>query len=369
MQVWSPSRAQDWWQRRGWVCGANFLPSTAVNFLEMWHPESFDRITIARELGWAAEAGLNALRVNLHSLVWRHDPEGLIQRLDWVMDQAARQGMRVAPCLFDDCGFGGQEPHWGPQPDPLPGVHNSRAVASPGRDVVVAGTERAALESYVRGVVGAFRDDPRVLFWDIYNEPGNRMEFTAEGFAQYPRDLEPAAIALMEMAFGWARAEAPEAPLTAAAWSTPLPGEEAAPYQTEADQRALDLSDIVTFHAYWHSEAVAGFIDHLAARGRPMLCTEWMARAVGSTIPDQLPLFRARDVGCFQWGLVRGRTQTHLPWPADLVAAHGGDPRRDIWFHDLLHPDGRPYDPEEIATIKRLRAAPPGGAQGGAAAG
>lgn len=354
MDRWTATEAKSWWDAKPWICGVNFLPSTAVNHLEMWRPETFDTATIERELGWAGEIGFNAIRVNLHTLVWEHDRDGLLARLDRFLDIARRSGIAAVPCLFDDCGFGGAEPTWGPQPDPVPGIHNSRAVASPGRDAVVDPSRRGRLEAYVRDVVGSFRNDPRILFWDLYNEPGNRMVFTGEGFARHGGDLDAHSLSLMEDAFGWARSVAPDQPLTVAAWTTPLPGEDAHPYQTEIDRTALLLSDIVTFHAYWKADHVARFIDYLSVLDRPMLCTEWMARAVDSRIEDQLELFHDRDVGCFQWGLVRGRTQTHLPWPADLVRAHGGSADIGLWFHDLLYEDGRPYDPAEIETIASL---------------
>ena len=120
---------------------------------------------------------------------------------------------------------------------------------------------------------------------------------------------------------------------------------------------ALDLSDIVTFHAYWDADHVDRFIDYLSSLGRPMLCTEWMARPIGSRICNQLELLKARDVGCFQWGLVRGRTQTNLPWPADLVEAHGGRADRSVWFHDILEGDGSAYDPAETRLIRKLASA------------
>lgn len=354
MERWTEAEANAWWSARPWICGFNYLPSTAVNFLEMWQRDTFDRTTIERELGWASEIGFNAFRINLHFLVWKHDRDGLMERLDWMIGLAARLGIYSVPCLFDDCGFGGDEPVYGPQPDPIPGVHNSRAVASPGRARVINPGLRPDLEAYVRDIVGGFRSDPRVLFWDLYNEPGNRMIFRPDGYGTYSSALEPHSRDLMEASFRWARDHAPEHPLTVAAWTTPLPGTELPPYQTDMDRAALDLSDIVSFHAYWATAHVARFIDHLAARGRPMICTEWMARATDSRIEDQLGLFRDRNVGCFQWGFVKGRTQTHLPWPSELVRLHGGIEKRDLWFHDVLHEDGRPYDPKEIETIRRL---------------
>ncbi len=354
MDRWTESEAREWWNARPWVCGFNYLPSSAVNFIEMWHGESFDMPTIERELGWAAEIGFNAVRVNLPFLGWRHDRDGLIGRLDRFMGAAAARGIDTVPVLFDDCGFGGEEPVWGPQPAAVPGIHNSRAVASPGREAVLDHALRPALEAYVRDVVGQFRADGRVLYWDLYNEPGNRMDFDRTAYAQFDAALEDQALSLMESCFTWARDAAPDQPVAVAAWTTPLPGQDAHPYQTAIDRASLRLSDLVTFHAYWNRDRVERFINYLEVLDRPIICSEWMARAVDSRISDQLGLFHDRGVGCFQWGLVKGRTQTWLPWPDDLVRAHGGTPDRDVWFHDLLHEDGSPYDAAEVETVRRL---------------
>lgn len=357
MPIWTREKARAWQAAQPWICGCNYLPSTAVNFLEMWHADTFDRDTIARELRWASELGFNAVRINLHSLVWEHDRAGLFDRIDWFLDAADRLGVRTVPCLFDDCGFGGAEPVYGPQPEPVRGVHNSRAVASPGRAAVMDRDAWPVLRNYVGDVLARFGSDPRVLFWDLYNEPGNRMIFSAEGFSRYDAGLDAASLALMSSVFDWAREAEPDQPLTVGAWMTPQAGSDDVPFQSAIDREALALSDIVTFHAYCNAQSVRRFIDHLSAHGRPIFCTEWMARPVDSRIEDQLPLFRDLGVGCFQWGFVQGRTQTHLPWPEALVALHGGHADRRIWFHDILHPDGAPYDPAETALIRTLTGA------------
>ncbi|MBF9030895.1 cellulase family glycosylhydrolase [Rhodobacterales bacterium HKCCE3408] len=357
MTRWNEKDAQAWASARNWTCGFNFLPSTAVNFIEMWHRDSFDPATIERELGWAAGLGFTAFRINLHYLVWLHDRDGLLDRLDRVMGMADARGIETVPVLFDDCGFGGAEPEYGPQPDPEPGVHNSRAVASPGRARLLDESEWDGFLSYVRDIVGHFRTDPRVAFWDLYNEPGNRMIFRRDGADLHEPDFSGQSLALMRDSFAAARSVAPDQPLTVGAWSTPVAGATEAAYETEMDRTALEMSDILSFHAYLATSKVAAIIDKLDGHGRPVFCTEWMARPVASRIADQLALFRDRHVGCFQWGLVQGRTQTWLPWPADLVAAHGGEATRDVWFHDLLDRDGNPYDPHEV---RALQAALPG---------
>ena len=269
MTRWTSARANAWGAARPWVCGFNFLPSTAVNFIEMWHRDTFDRATIERELGWAAEIGFNALRVNLHFLIWQNDRDGLLARLDRFMDIAARLGLDTVPCFFDDCGFGGAEPVYGPQPDPLPGVHNSRAVASPGRLAVMNPSLWPQFEQYVRDLTRQFRTDPRILFWDLYNEPGNRMIFSPEGARKHLPDITAQSLALMTDAFTWARAEDPVHPLTVGAWTTPSPGSDDPPYQTSVDQAALALSDIITFHAYWDRSHVSGIHRPPCRAGSP----------------------------------------------------------------------------------------------------
>ena len=106
---------------------------------------------------------------------------------------------------------------------------------------------------------------------------------------------------------------------------------------------------MTSFHDYLPLANLRTHVARLREAGRPLLCTEWLARGLGSLVATHLPYFRAERIGCFHWGLVNGRTQTHLPWL-------WSDPEREPvpWFHDVLHPDGAPYDPEEAALLRRL---------------
>ncbi|MCC5955164.1 MAG: hypothetical protein JJU07_03605 [Natronohydrobacter sp.] len=352
---WTKAQAKTWWQAQPWICGCNFLPSTAVNFLEMWRAETFDRETIARELGWAAEIGMNAIRTNLHFLIWKHDRDGLMARFDWFLQTSSRLGLSVMPVLLDDCGFGGAEPVWGPQPDLVSGVHNSRAVASPGRAAVMECSQWPAFRAYLQDMIRNYANDRRIFAWDLYNEPGNRMIFTLDGgYREFDPALTAYSKALMEQSFDWAREIGPCQPLTVAAWRTPLPGATDIAFDDPIDRQALALSDIVSFHAYCDLENARRYLTQLEAHDRPILITEWMARTIDSRIEDQLPLYHASKVGAFNWGLVKGRTQTDQPWPADLQAMHGQIQAPDCWFHDLLCPDGRAYDATEMKVIAEL---------------
>ncbi len=345
---WSPDRARVWSRGLPWLLGCNFLPSSAVNFLAMWYGPSFDAGTIDRELGWAAKAGFNTLRTNLAFTVWQGDRAGFHDRLDRFLDIATVHGLRSVLCLFDDCGFSGVEPVLGPQPAPLPRLHNSRAIASPGRAMVMDPGRRGELEAYVSDVVGRYRSDERILFWDLYNEPGNRDIFSPGGTSQADAGLEPAALDLMRETFSWARRATPIQPLTVAAWHLPGNGDvDAHP----VDAAALALSDVISFHAYCARPAMAAVIDGLARFERPLLLTEWMARPLGCTIADVLPLLAEKRIGAWQWGFVRGLSQTHIPWPRLARPGIDYDGEDAEWFHDLLRTDGSPFAPGEMEVI------------------
>ncbi|MFP3937964.1 MAG: cellulase family glycosylhydrolase [Phycisphaerae bacterium] len=334
---WSAETAWRWYRERPRPFGCNFTPSTAVNEIEMWQDETFDAETIERELSWAGGLGFNSVRVFLHFLVWRHDAEGLKQRMDWFLTQAQRAGISVMFVPFDDCW--GQDIHLGRQEPPVAGVHNSRWVSSPGHALVADPSARPELLQYVSDIIEAFADDDRVLAWDLYNEPGNGK----------PADNRPAAeplgeksLSLLADAFDCARRVGASQPLTAGVWN-----------YTEKFRRLnefqLSASDIVTFHHYSPPDETRRCIEQLRGRSRPIVCTEWMARTAGSRFQTHLPMFDELDVGCYCWGLVAGKTQTYYPW-----GSKPGAPEPEVWFHEVLHGDGTPYDGEEAEAIRRF---------------
>lgn len=345
---WSPARARAWHTAQPWRVGCNFAPSTAANQLEMWQAETFDPETIDRELGWAAETlGMNAARVYLHDLLWVDDADGFLGRVDRFLEIAHGHGIAVMLVFFDDCWH--DAPRLGPQGAPVPGVHNSRWAMSPGGAAVEDRAAWPRLEAYVRGVVRRFGQDDRVLAWDLYNEVGNRFmpAMNAPAWRRVPGHLatlwchvlrRSPSLDLMDAAFGWARAERPAQPLTAPVYY-PFP---------KINRACLAQSDVVTFHNYEGVRALERQIAALKAESRPVLCTEWLSRTAGSLAETHLPVFRRERVGCFCWGLVAGKTQTIYSWEE----VGQGEP--DVWFHDLLRPDGTPYDAAEAAFFRRV---------------
>ena len=355
-QRWASEKVKGWYAAEVWPCGFNFLPSSAVNFLEMWAAETFDESTIDRELGWAKRVGFNSLRTNLPFIVWQQDPGGLICRISRFLSIATAHNLSTVLCPFDDCGFSGDEPKSGPQPVPIPGVHNSRAVASPGRATVMNQSARQALRSYITDIISAFGDDRRILFWDLYNEPGNRSIFSTTSEDLYTDALELNSFELMIETFEWARDLAPCHPLSVGAWRLSAPQVAAmhGPFSHPIDQAALLMSDVINFHSYCSIGRMKSVIEYLQPFGRPLFCTEWMARSVGSRIAEQLPLFKKERIGAWQWGLVRGRTQTHIPWPNIKARMYNYNEGTSEWFHDLLEMDGRPYDSDEADLVQSL---------------
>ncbi|MBV9840335.1 MAG: cellulase family glycosylhydrolase [Sphingomonadaceae bacterium] len=345
IERWTPERARAWFASQPWLVGCNFTPSTAINQLEMWQATTFDLATIDRELALAASVGMNAARVYLHDLLWLEDSAGFLDRIDRFLAVADRHGIGVMLVLFDSCWH--PEPKLGPQPQPRRGVHNSGWVQSPGVPVLKNRAEHDRLEAYVKGVVARFGRDPRVLTWDIWNEPDNGPEVALCDPAALKAKAD-LVVPLLVAAFAWARAVDPIQPLTSGIWL----GDWSAPDLLSPIQRAqTGNSDVISFHNYGVAEDFVQRIKWLKTFGRPLMCTEYMARPAGSTFQAILPAAKEHEVGTFCWGLVRGKTQTHLPWDKwenpNLAA-------KDVWFHDVFDADGVPHDEEEIEFLKLL---------------
>ena len=344
-EKWTEQQAKDWYAKQPWLIGSNYNPASAINTLEMWQADSFDPKRIDLELGWAESLGMNTMRVSLHDLVWRDDAEGFKKRLDTFLTIAAKHKIKPMFCLFDS--VWDPDPKPGKQRDPKPGVHNSGWVQSPGRKALQDKAEYARLETYVKGLIGTFANDERILAWDLWNEPDN-LNHGSYG------QLEPAnkvelVLALMPQVFAWAREAGPRQPLTSGVWK----GDWSTPDKmTPMDRLQIDLSDVVTFHNYDAPTELEKRINWLKRYNRPLICTEYMARGNGSFFIGSLPVAKVHNVGMINWGLVQGKTQTHLPWDSWEHPYVNREP--SIWFHEVFRNDGSPYIPEEVEFIKRM---------------
>jgi hypothetical protein len=340
---WTQGRANQWYAEKGWLLGCNYAPSTAVNQLEMWEADSFDPITIERELGWAANLGFTSIRVFLHHLLWEHDAEGLKNRMEIFLSIADKHGIGVMFVLFDSV--------WNPFPEPGKreykiGVHNSGWLQSPGLEILTDLSRHDELEGYVKGVVSHFADDKRVHVWDLFNEPCNT---NGSSYGAYePKNKADLSLALLKKTFAWAREVDPSQPLTAGVWI----GEWCDEKIKMLDRFMLENSDVITFHNYESPVEMERRIKILQRFNRPILCTEYMARGFNNTFESILPIFEKHKVGGYSWGLVAGKTQTSYPWDSWTVT-YDGEP--SLWFHDILRADGTPYIEQEVNYLTQLK--------------
>ena len=326
-KIWTKQQANDWYKKQGWLVGADFLPSTAINQLEMWQAETFDSATIDRELSWAHNIGMNVMRVYLHDLAWQEDPEGFKNRMNRYLAISTKNQIKTLFTIFDDCW--NPDPAIGKQPDPKPGIHNSGWVRSPSKTVHDDATQWTYLEKYVKDVLTTFRNDDRVLMWDLYNEPGN---------SSYNETSMP----LLKKVFEWAWTVRPSQPLTAATWYD----------NKDFNTFQLANSDVITIHNYNDAENLEKELKEKAKLGRPIVCSEYMARPRNSRFQTHLPIFKKYNVGAINWGLVSGKSNTIYQWSKPIP--DGSEP--ELWFHDIFRKDGTPYDKKETDFIKSITA-------------
>ena len=131
---WTEKAANEWYAKHPWLVGSNYTPASAINELEMWQADTFDRPGIDKELSWAESIGLNTMRVFLHDLTWQQDPAGFKKRIDTFLQIAEKHHIKPLFVLFDSCWD--PNPQLGKQHEPRPGVHNSGWVQSPGAEAL-----------------------------------------------------------------------------------------------------------------------------------------------------------------------------------------------------------------------------------------
>lgn len=345
---WTAEQAQTWYHSYPWLVGCNFVPSTAINQLEMWQAETFDPATIDRELGYAQGIGMNTMRVFLHDIAWREDPQGFYSRVDEYLKIADRHGIKTLFVIFDAVWY--PNPHPGKQPDPVPGRHNSGWVQSPGRAYLESPEKQDELKPYVIGLLKRYKNDRRVLAWDLFNEPDNpnRQAYGSDGLniELNEADKEKFATQLLKKTFAWAREAQPSQPVTSGVWLGDYLTK-----PTALQRLQLEQSDIITFHNYDGPDELEKRIEGLEKLGRPVLCTEYMARGNNSTFAGNLPVLKKYDVAAWSWGLVNGKSNTIYPWDS-WVKIYTNEPA--VWFHDIFRADGTPFSLAETQLIRKL---------------
>lgn len=186
------------------------------------------------------------------------------------------------------------------------------------------------LEAYVKDVMTTFRNDKRIVLWDLYNEPGNNQQFEKS----FP---------LLRKVFEWARSVATSQPVSAGLWNNDANFQNLNRFQ-------IDNSDVITYHNYNYTDHHRNAIDTLRRFGRPLVCTEYMARRNASIFQVIMPMLKEQNVGAINWGFVSGKTNTIFAW--DTPIPGGKEPL--LWFHDIYRKDKTPFSKYEVEFIKSI---------------
>lgn len=374
---WSTERINEWYAQQPWLVGCNYYPATAINQIDMWQASTWDPKRIDLELGWAENLGMNTLRVYLHDMVWVDDEKGLYKRMDEFLDICQKHGIRPWFVFFDDCHF--PNPKLGKQPLPVKAYHNSGWVNSPARDLALryaegkaTKTEVANLKGYVQKTMERFKNDNRVLMWELYNEPGRGNGLDGDlGISKVKRSIGEKSNQLVYDSWVWAREINP---------SQPIMSNSSGAVGVRNTKINRINSDLHSIHSYGGdpqkgTDAVQRLKEEILEYqkdGRPVLVTEWLARDKGSTVELCLPLMKELNVGAINWGFVSGKSGTIWNWDSrknpegkrrsvnqeraagNVVKTGASMPEPQIWFHDLLRFDGTPYSKAEIKIFQDL---------------
>jgi len=343
-EVWTKEKANEWYVKQPWLVGANFLPSTAINQMEMWQAETFDTATISRELKWAASIGMNTMRVFLHDQVHRDNSQGFKKRIEIFLRIANRYNIKPLFVLFDSCWD--PFPHPGKQHEPAPFLHNSGWVQGPGADALKDTTQYPRLKKYVVDIVTSFSKDTRILGWDVWNEPDNTNNSSYGRFEPYNK--VELVHNLLKKVFVWTRLANPSQPITSGVWAGNWASDDSL---LSIEKTMIEQSDIISFHNYDSGSEFEKRVKWLQRYDRPIICTEYMSRGNGSTFEGSMPVAKKYKVGAINWGLVSGKSQTIFPWDS-WQKKYTAEP--ELWFHDIFRADGTAYKISETDFIREL---------------
>ncbi len=291
-----------------WLRGANYVPSYARNDVQLWM--DYDAAIVDRELDYAEKLQLNCVRVFLQVAVYQQNPQRFLDNLESLLSLCRQHRIQLMPVIFDSC--------FGEFPD-LEGYREKDWMACPGQHRL--GPEHwPALERYVQDVVGRYRHDPRILMWDVMNEPYITSFNT-------PADHQ-VIHTFLGQALDMVRRQQPGQPLTIG-WENAALALDPLQY--------VDRVDVISFHNY--TPQLRDAIRSAAAGGRrlrkPVIINEVVGRPHQS-FQFAMPILREERIGWCFWELMLGRTQFSRNHPP---------------YQGLIYPDGQCYDVDEVAHV------------------
>ena len=332
---WTREEAARWWDAQVWPVGSCYVPAYAINQFEMWQPETFNLPVLDKEFGLCEELGFNLVRIYLHEELWFQDAKGFKKRISRLLEIADSHGIKVT---FTFCTNGGSSKEkLGPQPGTEPGIHGGgHWCQSPSDGILFNEARWPEFKKYMQDILRTFKDDSRILYWCLYNEPEN---------IKNGRDC----LKFMKQMYGWAWEVRPSQPLTSPVWQRP--GYNGKASKMDMIAFVCSNSDIISFHCYYPPKELETFIDMMHRFRRPMICQEYMGRTLGSTFETCLPILKREKVGALAWGLVEGKCKYRFPW-----GHKPGDGEPDVWFHSIFWEDYTPWNAAEVEVIKKITA-------------
>lgn len=349
MEKWDKQKAKEWYARYPWIRGFNYVPSSANHRIEFYQEYGWEtqKETIERELSLAHKWGFNAIRILMQLELYIDQHDTYLSHIEQILEIAHKNSIYVMICFGNDCVVQKQNYSWpvyGPQTFDF-GYHGGRkksphvVMNEPGYNIIDEKKYEICFYDMIREIMTKYKNDTRVLLWDMYNEPGN----SRRGMMSYP---------YLENAFALGREINPIQPLTACCWNY---DENLKPYR-EIEVKALEMSDVISYHCYLKSPDCMKVTENLEEMyDRPLFNTEWLHRIFHNDVLDLFPYFEKNHIGCFNWGFVTGKAQTREPWEW-LWDAYDKGKGRDWdftkWQHDLVRPNLRPYDPKEYECIR-----------------
>jgi len=292
-----------------WMRGANYVPSYSRNDVQTWM--DFDPVVIDRELGYAERLKLNTVRVFLQQAVYEKQPEKFLADFESFLALCDKHKIKMMPVLFDSC--------TDPQRVDLKEYRDKDWMPSPGFSRL--GMEDwPAMEKYIVALVGKYKQDPRIVLWDVMNEPEGTGEFGKAGGKAKIVDF-------LQRALKRVRAEGPAQSMSIG-WAF-----------TSNTSISVDLSDVIIIHNYTDPNGLAGDIQRTReigrALGKPVIINEFVGRPQ-QRIEEALPVIAKEHIGWCFWELMIGRTQF----------SQGTKP-----YQGHIYPDGTCYSAKEVAAI------------------
>lgn len=334
---WSADKANAWYETIEWPVGCDYVPAYAGNQLQMWGDGTWDPSAIDRELGLAEGLGFNSVRIFLHHKLWEADRDAFFGKIERFLEIADSHGISSLVTLFTN--GGSEERFLGEDVVPVKGIHNSIWAQTPGKSIINDPSMWGVVEEYEKDLLRTFGGDRRIIAWCLYNEPENVPECNT--------------LPLMRKVFDWAHEVRPSQPLTATIVTNPFTRKVKYYNRFPLITFVCENSDIISYHCYDPTQDHEDFLKMLEPFGRPVFCTEYLARTRGCTFESTLPLLREHKVAAYSFGLVNGATQCHYEWNRvedGQKVPFSEEP--ELWFHDIFLPDGTPWDESEVSWLR-----------------